>query len=59
MALNKQVWLNTIVENFFPDNSFATKSIDESLPMRERGLKPLGGGFHRNGESRSPCGSVG
>lgn len=31
MALNKQVWLNTIVENFFPDNSFATKSIDDSL----------------------------
>lgn len=31
MALNKQVWLNTIIENFFPDNSFATKSIDDSL----------------------------
>lgn len=31
MALNKEVWLNTIVENFFPDNSFATKSIDDSL----------------------------
>jgi len=31
MALNKQVWLNTIVENFFPDNSFATKSIDDSV----------------------------
>lgn len=31
MALNKQVWLNTIVENFFPDNSFATKSIDDSI----------------------------
>lgn len=30
MALNRQVWLNTIVENFFPDNSFATKSIDDS-----------------------------
>lgn len=30
MALNKQVWLNTIVENFFPDDSFATKSIDDS-----------------------------
>lgn len=29
--MNKQVWLNTIVENFFPDNSFATKSIDDSL----------------------------
>ena len=31
MALNKQVWLNTIVENFFPDDSFATKSIDDSI----------------------------
>lgn len=31
MALNKQVWLSTIIENFFPDNSFATKSIDDSL----------------------------
>lgn len=31
MAVNKQVWLNTIVENFFPANSFATKSIDDSL----------------------------
>ena len=31
MALNKQVWLNTIVENFFPDNSFASKSIDDSI----------------------------
>ena len=31
MALNKQVWLNTIVENFFPDNSFAAKSIDDSI----------------------------
>ena len=30
MALNKQVWLNSLVENFFPDNSFATKSIDDS-----------------------------
>lgn len=29
--MNKQVWLNTIIENFFPDNSFATKSIDDSL----------------------------
>lgn len=31
MALNKEVWLNTIVENFFPENSFATKSIDDSI----------------------------
>lgn len=31
MAVNKEVWLNTIMENFFPDNSFATKSIDDSI----------------------------
>ena len=30
MALNKQIWLNSIVENFYPDNSFASKSIDDS-----------------------------
>jgi hypothetical protein len=30
MALNKQIWLNTIQENFFPDNSFASKSVDDS-----------------------------
>lgn len=31
MALNKEIWLTTIQENFFPDNSFATKSIDDSI----------------------------
>lgn len=31
MALNKQIWVNTIVENFFPDNSFVTKSKDDSI----------------------------
>lgn len=30
MALNKQIWQNTIVENFFPENSFAAKSVDDS-----------------------------
>lgn len=30
MALNKQIWLSTIVENFYPDNSFAAKSVDDS-----------------------------
>ena len=30
MALNKQIWLSTIVENFYPDNSFMAKSIDDS-----------------------------
>ena len=31
MALNKEVWLNTIVEDFYPDNSFASKSVDDSV----------------------------
>lgn len=31
MALNKQIWLSTIQENFFPDDSFASKSIDDSV----------------------------
>lgn len=30
MALNKQIWLSTLVENLYPDNSFAVKSIDDS-----------------------------
>lgn len=30
MALNQEVWLRTIVENLYPDNSFAIKSIDDS-----------------------------
>lgn len=30
MALNKQIWLNTIQENFYPDNSFAARSVDDS-----------------------------
>lgn len=30
MALNKEIWLNTIVENLYADNSFASKSVDDS-----------------------------
>lgn len=30
MALNKEIWINTVVENFYPDNSFASKSVDDS-----------------------------
>ena len=30
MALNKELWLNSLVENFFPDDSFASKSVDDS-----------------------------
>ena len=30
MALNKEIWLTTIQENFFPNDSFAAKSVDDS-----------------------------
>ena len=36
MALNKEVWLNSIVENFYPDNSFAAKSVDDSTFVSNR-----------------------
>nr|DAX21596.1 MAG TPA: Major capsid protein [Caudoviricetes sp.] len=31
MALNISIWQNTLVENFYPDNSFASKSVDDSV----------------------------
>lgn len=30
MALNKEIWQTTIVENLYADNSFAAKSVDDS-----------------------------
>lgn len=30
MALNKEIWLSTVVDNFFPANSFVVKSVDDS-----------------------------
>lgn len=30
MALNISIWQTTLVENFYPDNSFASKSVDDS-----------------------------
>lgn len=36
MALNKEIWLNAIVENLYPDNSFATKSVDDSAFVSNR-----------------------
>lgn len=30
MALNKEVWQSAIVDNLFPDDSFAAKSVDDS-----------------------------
>ena len=34
MALNISIWQNTLVENFYPDNSFATKSVDDSAYVK-------------------------
>lgn len=31
MALNKEIWQSTLVENFYPNNSFADKSVDDSV----------------------------
>ena len=31
MAINKEIWVNTLVEGFFPDNSFAVRSVDHSV----------------------------
>ncbi len=36
MALNKEIWLNAIVENLYPDNSFAVKSVDDSAFVTNR-----------------------
>lgn len=36
MALNKEIWLSAIVENLYPDNSFATKSVDDSAFVENR-----------------------
>lgn len=30
MALNKEIWVGTILENFIPNNSFAAQSVDHS-----------------------------
>lgn len=30
MALNTEIWINDIVEDFWPDNSFITRSVDHS-----------------------------
>lgn len=30
MALNKEVWQSSIIDNLFPDDSFAAKSVDDS-----------------------------
>lgn len=30
MAINKEIWVNSLVEGFFPNNSFAVRSVDHS-----------------------------
>ena len=30
MAINKEIWVSSLVEGFFPNNSFATRSVDHS-----------------------------
>ncbi len=36
MALNKQIWLSTIQENFYPNDSFAAHSVDDSAYVNYR-----------------------
>jgi hypothetical protein len=36
MALNISIWQTTLVENFYPDNSFASKSVDDSAYVKAK-----------------------
>lgn len=36
MALNISIWQNTLVENFYPANSFASKSVDDSAYVKAK-----------------------
>lgn len=38
MALNREVWIKDIQENFFPDNSFAAKSVDDSAYVKDHSV---------------------
>lgn len=35
MALNREVWIKDVQENFYPDNSFAAKSVDDSAYVKD------------------------
>ena len=48
MALNISIWQNTLVENFYPDNSFATKSVDDSAYVKARKVIIPGAGKPSN-----------
>ena len=36
MALNISIWQTTLVENFYPDNGFASKSVDDSAYVKAK-----------------------
>ena len=36
MALQVQIWIKSIIENLFADNSFASKSVDHSEFVNEK-----------------------
>lgn len=36
MALNISIWQATLVENFYPDNSFSSKSVDDSAYVKAK-----------------------
>lgn len=36
MALNTQIWIRNIIEDFFPDNSFISRSVDHSEYVNNR-----------------------
>lgn len=48
MALNISIWQGTLVENFYPDNSFATKSVDDSAYVKARKVIIPGAGKPSN-----------
>ena len=44
MALNKEIWINTLVEDFYPDNSFITRSVDHSAYVNNHTVHVPNGG---------------
>lgn len=45
MALNKQVWVKQIMENFYPDNSFLSKSVDYTAMVENNRIHIAGSGI--------------
>ena len=52
MALNKEIWVNTLIEDFWPDNSFVQKSVDHSAYVNDKSVHVPNGGaaptIHKN-----------